>query len=65
MTINTGANITYPKLAVQWFASVWFSRQRFPRWIRTQSEYPTVSYRKTVGRHPKRRPSRQNRLTIN
>lgn len=38
------ANTQYKTVGVQWFARLWFSRQRFPRWIGTQPENPTVSY---------------------
>lgn len=37
-------NTQYKTVGVQWFAVLWFSRQPFPRWTRTQPENPTVSY---------------------
>ena len=42
-------NTQYKTVGVQWFASVWFSLQRFPLWIRTNFENPTVSYCQTLG----------------
>ncbi len=42
------ANTQYKTVGVQWFARLWFSYQLFPRWIRTRSENPTVSYCQTL-----------------
>ncbi|HAW59640.1 MAG TPA: hypothetical protein DCX03_11655, partial [Bacteroidales bacterium] len=38
------ANTQYKTVGVQWFARVWSPLNRFPWWIMTQPENPTVSY---------------------
>lgn len=60
-------NTQYKTVGGQWFARLWFSRQRFPLWIGMHSENPTVSYCQTlpliVGR-PKMRQLTYIFLTI-
>jgi hypothetical protein len=45
---KTVYNTQYKTVGVQWFTGLSFPRQRFPRWIVTNSANPTVSYRKTL-----------------
>ncbi len=49
-------NTQYKTVGVQWFAVLWFSRQPFPRWTRTQPENPTVSYCHPLAFSVKRQP---------
>jgi len=53
-------NTQYKTVGVQLFAGLWFSRQRFPRWIQTQPENPTVSYCQTLAVIVKRQNQQQN-----
>ncbi len=46
--ITTTANTQYKTVGVQWFARLWFSHQRFPRWIQNALRKPNRFILSTV-----------------